>query len=225
MCFLLLRFCCKKLKPGIGPYYGSTKGDIGDESMQIDWVPQRPLHNLPDIPHHCTHITHPGWGHHEGGPGVSHKHQSQPYPIEHHPQREVDPLFVTITEYIPAIVVDIEEEALKEKEHRIDQHLCPEHLHHVAHKGWIEQEEGNRQGSTKQRSNGVGGDTDLHELMGHIIIALITGFETHKLNTDHKHRYRQHQRPKEEVHLCDNPHNRPTTDPYIWIIATIWLRS
>ncbi|EGV50764.1 hypothetical protein Rifp1Sym_ck00050 [endosymbiont of Riftia pachyptila (vent Ph05)] len=207
----------------IGPNHRATEADIGDKAMQVDRVPQRPLHHLPDIADHRADLVDAGGGHHEGGPGVGHHHDGHARAVQQQTQRQMHPLGVAVTHRVPAIIIGVEEETLEKKQSSIDQPLGAEHMHHIAHKVGIEQKQRQGQGTAENSSNREAGEADLHELMGHAVVAFITAGHANQLDHQYKQRHRQHQRAKEQVHLRQNPHHRAAADPDVGIIPTAWL--
>ena len=130
------------------------------------------------------------------------------------------PLPVAVTHGVPAVVVDVEEQALEEEQHAVDQHLGAEHPHHVGHEAGVEQEQRQRQAAAEQRGDGVGGQADLHELVRHVVVAVVAGAHTDPLYDQHEDRHGEHQGAEEQVHLGQDPDHRAAVDAVVGVVVS-----
>ena len=228
MRFFSRRFRGQELERGVGADDRAAEGDIGQETVQIQRVPQWALHDFPQVAGYCAAgRIDTRWRHHESRPRISHHQQRRADAVEQQSQRQVHPFAVAVTQRVPAVVVNVEQHAFEKKQQCVDKHLRAEGAHHVIHELRVEQEQRQGQGAAEQGGNRVSRQADLHEFVRHVVIAVVAGLEADELDHQHEDRHRQHQRAEEQVHLREYPDDTAAAGADVRIIAArgLWRRQ
>jgi len=92
---------------------------------------------------------------------------------------------------VPAIVIEIKHRAFGKEQQRIIDHAFLEDDRQVAKQMRVKDDQREQQKPAQDRGKRVGGDRDLDELIGHIIITLVTGAHADGFDDENKDRHRQ----------------------------------
>ncbi len=137
----------------------------------------------------------------------------------------MSPLGVAVGHGVPAVVVQVKQRALGKKQEGIDEHLEVEHAHHVAHEIRVEQEQREGQRAAEKRGDGIRRHADLHELVGHVVVARIAGLHPEPLDDQNEQRHGENEGGEEQVHLRNDPDHRTAADANGRIIAALGSRG
>ena len=191
----------EELEGGIGADNGAAKSDIGDYPVQIYGVPQVIVHGTPDVARIDAAGIDSGRAHHESEPCIGEQHQYRANSIEQQSQRKMRPFTEAALQPMPAVIVYVEYRALGEEQERVVKHRVLEHARQIEEQAGVEDDQAEHEEAAEDCSQGIGGDADLDELVGHVVVALVALGHTDGLDDQHEDRHRQHKGGKPEVQL------------------------
>ena len=189
--------------------------------MDVEWVPQRSMDHVPNIPQIAALFIDASRGHHEPDPGIRQEHQDRPDHVEHDRHAHVDPLEQALLHLVPAIIIDVNRAALRHEHQGVHMHDRAEDAGQITEEGGIESEEGEDQDSTQDRRQRVGGQADLDEVVGELIILFchrpVLRHDPHELDDHAEDRDGQDKASIIEVLLVGEPEKDAAFKIVAWI--------
>ena len=128
----------------------------------------------------------------------------------------MDPLQESLTHLVPAVIVNVQRAAFRNKEQRVGRHHRSEDAREICEERGVQREEGKNNNPAQERGEGIGGQTDLHEIVGELIIlpgkSLVLGDDAEILHDHAENGHRQHKASVVEMLLKTYPQENPALE-------------
>ncbi len=121
-------------------------------------------------------------------------------------------LLAAILHRVPAIPIEIEGRGLDQEQHAIDQERGEKDIREIGHQLGIERNQHEEKNAAEERGGGVCRRQKLGELLGELVISLLTGFPRHDFAEPGENRNAEHETSQEQMELCNDPNQVAAPD-------------
>ncbi len=204
---LLVGFRLKELECGVGGGDRSAKGDVCDDSMDVDRHPGEVVDRVPDGDD-GPFARDPGRRHHEREPGIGDEHDPRADEVEAKPQTKMHQGM----ELPPAVVVGVEEKGLEEEEQDVREEGGREHAHQVVRELRIQDDEHERQECSERRSERERDGEEPRELVCQPVVSQISSLVADRFDDEREDWDGQDERREQQVQLRDHPDGHAASD-------------